>query len=68
MLYRTILYLLRRAILEMLKVRACTIMVLSSSGPEDLNLCYHNPFEDQMTLSQGLPKTIRKHRYLHYNS
>ena len=54
MLYRSILYLLRRAILEMLKVRACTIIVLNSSGPEDLNLCYHNPFEDRMTLSQGV--------------
>jgi hypothetical protein len=29
-------------------------MVLSSSGPEDLNLCYHNPFDDGMTLSQGV--------------
>jgi len=65
MLYRTILYLLRRAILEMLKVRACTIMVLSSSGPEDLNLCYHNPFEDRMTLS---PKTFLLIRNLHYDS
>lgn len=54
MLYRTILYLLRRAILEILKDRACTIIVLSSSGPEDLKPCYHKPFDEGMTLSQGV--------------
>lgn len=28
----------------------------------------HDPFRDRMAFSQGLPKTIRKHRYLHYDS
>lgn len=28
----------------------------------------HTPFGGWMTLSQRLPKTLRKHRYLHYNS
>ena len=28
----------------------------------------HNPFGGWMTLSQGSPKAIRKHRYLHYYS
>jgi hypothetical protein len=27
----------------------------------------HDPFGSQTTLSKGLPNTIRKHRYLHYN-
>jgi hypothetical protein len=43
MLYRTILYLLKRAIQETLKVGACTVMVLSSSGPKVLNLCVTTP-------------------------
>ena len=27
-----------------------------------------NPLGDQTTLSQRLPKSIKKHRYLHYDS
>lgn len=38
------------------------------SNPEVvLNLCSVAPVGDRLTLSQGSPKTIGKHRYLHHN-
>ena len=50
-------------VLKMKKQALGQDAIMQGSQPVD-----HNLFDSQMTFSQGSPKIIEKHRYLHYDS
>jgi hypothetical protein len=58
-------YLVHKGTAPILMFTAFLIWSLKSSCRQPVG---REPFEGQTTLSQGLPKTMRKHGYLHHNS